>query len=91
MVLNLVCFKQNQEMQFLKSQKLTCQIDLMEVMSKRYLKEEHFHETGKINFETGYVIYQFNNAKKLNLLLKIVPDEKNQSDYWERSSELVSQ
>lgn len=75
---------QKQELQFLKLQKLSAKVAVMEVLTKRYLLENSINNQGSVQFETGRVDYQLIDQANSELQLKIFPDGSDQEHFWVR-------
>lgn len=80
---------QQQELRFLKLQKLSSKVAIMEVLTKRYLLEKNLNHQGSLRFETGWVDYQFINQEHSELQLKIFPDDRDSTHFWLRKINLT--
>lgn len=76
--------RQQEELRFLKLQKLSTQVAIMEVMAKRYLEEKNLKGEGTIRFENGQVEYYFLQNDESRVALKIFPDSSEQSHFYLR-------
>ncbi|MBS7577272.1 MULTISPECIES: competence type IV pilus minor pilin ComGG [unclassified Enterococcus] len=77
---------QQDELRFLKLQRLSTRVGIMEVMAKRYLIEKNLRGEGAIRFENGLVEYSFINQNEAMVEFRIFPDRNNRMYYWSRQA-----
>ncbi|MDR1568087.1 MAG: hypothetical protein LBS33_05375 [Streptococcaceae bacterium] len=84
MTLGLIQQSLIREIEFLKIQLLVEKADVLAAMTKRYLKEQEIKSQGQLNFNNGYVKYQFSDEGMEKLTLEVYPDDNYPEKMFKR-------